>query len=403
MPETKPDLNSQHDDVASLCSVAKIDPSGYRRFGGAMNLPAEPPDPSADSAPAPDKFTDKAEAVTGIPNQGDARQRSPRTGFLPEPGRPQFPNVVRLQARSSSSHPYRLAPPAASVEPRTAEDVPLAPPRTRLAIKRIAEHSRAQSPSPWRHRKCRNLIPIYSIAGGVGTTTVLASLARVLSRLGDQVLILDGARQPFINLFFGGGLSCEGLSTYLPNRNSGEGAIHILNSGDEMAASDLSLASEEATEDGLWPGLCKFCDQVDHVLVDVCPGLPDHSHPFLLSEGFCVAVVTPDIRSLLAINQFLSWLTAQEQALGHHLEPYFLLNCVDRRVPFHLEMEEQLRRDLGSRLLPFHIPRSDDIPEATAEGMTIVDFAAGSPVVESFTRLANWVRDLSTRSAVQGA
>lgn len=407
MRKNKRNLSPNQDDVASLCSAARIDPSGYRRFGGALKLPLEPDGPSAEiagGAPISENLPGKgsSEADGEGSKSADTQREHPPTKSLLQPGSARFSNLIHLQARNSLANLYRFASsPSNALPPRMADDVLR---KTRLGMKRIVEHAKTQSPSTWMCREFHNLIPVYPIAGGVGTTTVIATLARVLSRTGEQVLMVDGARQPFLNLFFGGVLSSDGVSTYLPNRNSGEGAIHIVNRGNDAPPPVQAPDCEDnMVDEWMWRGLHKFGEQVEHIFVDIWPELPNHAHRFLLSGSFCLSVVAPDLRCLLAISQFLKWIAAQEQAIGHRLEPYFLLNYVDKRVPFHLEVQEQLHQQLGHRLLPFYIPRSDEIPEATAEGMTIVDFVAGSPVVDSFLRLADWIRQLSAQTAVQGA
>jgi cellulose biosynthesis protein BcsQ len=41
------------------------------------------------------------------------------------------------------------------------------------------------------------------------------------------------------------------------------------------------------------------------------------------------------------------------------------------------------------------IRRSPAVAEALAEGMTVMDYAPESPIVEDYTHLAEWVRNLA--------
>jgi Mrp family chromosome partitioning ATPase len=57
---------------------------------------------------------------------------------------------------------------------------------------------------------------------------------------------------------------------------------------------------------------------------------------------------------------------------------------------------QNLRQQLGTRLLPFCIRRSDVVAEALAAGMTVLDYAPKSVPAEDFLRLATWARQVSS-------
>jgi len=80
---------------------------------------------------------------------------------------------------------------------------------------------------------------------------------------------------------------------------------------------------------------------------------------------------------------------------GKPLQPYFILNQFDHKLPLHLDVREVLVQQLGDRLLPFVIHRSPAMSEALAEGMTIVDYQPDSILVQDFVNLANWLRSIS--------
>jgi cellulose biosynthesis protein BcsQ len=47
--------------------------------------------------------------------------------------------------------------------------------------------------------------------------------------------------------------------------------------------------------------------------------------------------------------------------------------------------------------LPLVIRRSDEIQDALAAGMTVMDYAAGTCVAQDFEHLADWIRTHSGR------
>jgi cellulose biosynthesis protein BcsQ len=65
-------------------------------------------------------------------------------------------------------------------------------------------------------------------------------------------------------------------------------------------------------------------------------------------------------------------------------------------LPLHLDVREVLREQLGERLLSVALRRTPAMSEALAEGMTVMDYAPGSPLAEDFTTLAGWVKSLSS-------
>jgi cellulose biosynthesis protein BcsQ len=81
--------------------------------------------------------------------------------------------------------------------------------------------------------------------------------------------------------------------------------------------------------------------------------------------------------------------------------PFFLLNLFDPGVPFHAEILNRLKELLGCRLLPMFIPRSDEIPEATAEGTTIVEFNPECAAAKSFHSLAAWIHNLPSGEPIE--
>ena len=54
-----------------------------------------------------------------------------------------------------------------------------------------------------------------------------------------------------------------------------------------------------------------------------------------------------------------------------------------------------LREQLGERLLPFALRRTQAVSEALAEGMTVVDYAPNSTVAEDYGNLAGWVKSVA--------
>jgi cellulose synthase operon protein YhjQ len=235
---------------------------------------------------------------------------------------------------------------------------------------------------------------VYSLGGGVGTTTILGTLARVLSAEGERILLVDSAPQSMLGFFFNGDPSPEGVSLF--TLSEGEGSER--DSGGQVRIASRPVSAEpgriEPADAWLWRCINQYGPEVDRILVDVSAPTTERSQQRMLASGSALVILVPDVRCVLGIARLMKMFTAQEQALGRPVNPHFLLNQFDAGVPFHVEIFDRLRQQLGSYLLPFHIPRADQIAEATAEGSTIVDFDPGCAAADAFLRLVNWVRDL---------
>lgn len=78
---------------------------------------------------------------------------------------------------------------------------------------------------------------------------------------------------------------------------------------------------------------------------------------------------------------------------------YYVLNKFDSSLPLHRDLKAYLREKVKDRLLRVSVRRSDVIPEALAEGMTVLDYAPETGVAEDFIQLAMCVRELSPSSS----
>jgi cellulose biosynthesis protein BcsQ len=119
----------------------------------------------------------------------------------------------------------------------------------------------------------------------------------------------------------------------------------------------------------------------------------------------CLVVLTPDINSVMALGPFRKISDARAQRPGSRSQSsvHFLINKFDPDSAFHAEVRQNLRLQLGARLLPFCIRRSDAVSEALAAGMTVLDYAPNSAPAEDFLRLASWAREATTSQRAHGA
>jgi cellulose synthase operon protein YhjQ len=394
---------TQPDGVDALCEIAEIDPSGYKRFAHSMRIK---PDPVAVGTGPP--ATGEGQESPSEPAAMEAAEpaSSGPADIGPEASPKEVVSALRRDPRARHPEAARrlqaVPAPSIRVEPPIMEDTE-EPPRisgsyrkaSHVALKRIFEQHLKGSSDAAQSRRSGQLIPFYSGGGGgVGVTTIMGTLARLLSGHGGRVLVVDGSPQSTLGFLFNGEASPGGLSSFAPEpltEDEAEERGRVDISCRPSAPADSLRA--ETSEAWAWRSITQLGVEADLVFVDVWPGVTERSQVRLLAAGNPLVIITPDIRCVLGISQLRTLFSAQEQALGRSVMPSFLLNLFDPGVPFHVEILNRLRELLGSRLLPMFIPRSDEIPEATAEGMTIMEFHPECAAAEGFHSLAEWIHN----------
>ncbi|MGA2961510.1 MAG: cellulose synthase operon protein YhjQ/BcsQ [Candidatus Korobacteraceae bacterium] len=330
------------DDVANLCNVAELDKARYKVFTRTRH---EQIAVETDSEPA----ASERDLVKLIEEPQAGRALMPR--HAPEP----------------PSHSWTMLHAVAEANSVTyAEDSQV-----------VSEEIHVPT------------LSVFSTAGGVGKTFIVAALARAQSRSGQRVLVVHGEEQYTLTPHFGGQAGKPGrLRTFFPPTRK-EGQINVL-------AHDFDGFSQGGEIDGwLQREVASVEDEVDRVLVEVSRLSSEDRHFLGLSHA-TLAVLVPDIGSLLSVPKLKNLLEQQYQSGFRKVNPYFVLNKFDANSAFHNEIRKHLRQQLGPRLLPFTVRRSDLVAEAIAAGMTVLDYAPRAAIVDDLLRLSAWVNELGS-------
>jgi cellulose synthase operon protein YhjQ len=215
-----------------------------------------------------------------------------------------------------------------------------------------------------------------SCAGGVGKTTLCATVARVLSSRVGNVLVADRCRDGIIPYFFSlERQSAGGLQTVYPNaRRAGYQMTLVAAPGSEQPTSawleqlqaespltllDLPTFNERPTAGAL--------DRVSQIIVPLIP----------------------DVQSIASMARAEELSSMLED--GQHRRNLFVLNRFDEARPMHREIRTYLEKLLEDRLAPVVVRESEYIPEALSLGMTVLDHAPQAAVVKDFTQLVAWL------------
>jgi cellulose synthase operon protein YhjQ len=238
------------------------------------------------------------------------------------------------------------------------------------------------------------LLTVFSLAGGAGKTSVVATLGRALSSTGERVLLTDTTSHGLLPFYFGARELRRGaVRTFSPPAGSPDAPISLVSYDVQQRTGDA------AAQEWLDEELSKNSRGMQRVLVDLTAGAAWVARILVRMNSTILVPVTPDMNSVISLQGVDKFFAGMVDGNGQAVQPFYLLNQFDASLPLHRDVRDVLQQQLGDRLLPFVIRRSDGMSEALAEGMTVMDYAPESAVCEDYMNLLAWLR---TQSAPVG-
>jgi cellulose synthase operon protein YhjQ len=343
--------------------------------------------PASKSAPVQPRFEPVREENVVQPVNG-----MPWQDFRENGGRPAWLTPERAEA------PIQQGPPAHV--PQAPEDT-LQGSRDRLASRWFALRGIfaggslpiEAAPAPVASRA--PVLAIFSLAGGVGKTSLVATLGRALSSRGERVLLVDTAAFGLLPFFFGARDQRPGqVRTFSPPGVSSDAPIQLVTIDPECLAPEAANgdAGGQTTLNGEISHYAR--GGVSRVIVDLATASGATTRKVMRMSPMILVPVLPDMNSVVSVSSIDDFFE-HNCAAGNRVPLFYVLNQFDPSLPLHLDVREVLREQLGDRLLPFALRRAPAVSEALAEGMTVMDYAPNSTVAEDFGTLAGWVKSLS--------
>jgi cellulose synthase operon protein YhjQ len=249
------------------------------------------------------------------------------------------------------------------------------------------------------------VLAVFSLAGGVGKTSLVASLGRALSSRGERVLLVDTAAYGLLPFFFGARDQRPGmLRTFNPPGVSADAPIQLITLDPEGQPPEHGGdPSQAANQDWLAQEVDRYTRSANRVLIDLPTASGSTTRRLLRLSPVVLVPVLPDMNSVVSVGAIEAFFQRNGNTTGvasargaMQIMPYYVLNQFDDSSPLHLDVREILREQIGDRLLPFALRRSPAVSEALAEGMTVMDYAPGAVAAEDYANLARWVRGLSS-------
>ncbi|HUV70820.1 MAG TPA: cellulose synthase operon protein YhjQ/BcsQ, partial [Terracidiphilus sp.] len=210
------------------------------------------------------------------------------------------------------------------------------------------------------------VVAVFSLAGGVGKTSLVATLGRALSARGERVLLVDTAPFGLLPFFFGARDQRPGLlRTFTPPGASGDAPIQMITIDPE------SLGAESAGQEPLSAEIGTHARGVSRVIVDLATASGATTRRIVRMAPLVLVPMVPDMNSVVSVSSIDSFFQHNGTSPSKPTLPYYVLNQFDPSQPLHLDIREVLREQLGERLLPFVVRRAPSVSEALAEGMTV--------------------------------
>ena len=323
--------------------------------------------------------------------RGQVSSTSQRQQYSPEPTGPAWlyaPHTNNQQAPQKPITPVTAQPSVGDTLQQSRERVAA----RWYALKGVFEQPGQEQPEPVvRQKEIRTpVLAVFSLAGGVGKTCLVATLGRALSAMGEKVLLTDTTSHGLLPFYFGASELRQGVvRTFSPPSGSTDAPIYLVSHDVDLQQND------EETQEQLVEEILENGKGTHRVLLDLTPGTGWVARRMARLSPTIVVPLAPDMNSVISLQSVEKFFQGATDADGKPVQPFYLLNQFDVSLPLHLDVREVLRRQLGDRLLPFVIRRAPAVSEALAEGMTVVDYAPDAPVTEDYVHVATWLRNIA--------
>ena len=262
-----------------------------------------------------------------------------------------------------------------------------------FALKGVFEQPGQEQPepAPVRQKETRTpVLAVFSLAGGVGKTSLVATVGRALSSMGEKVLLTDTTSHGLLPFYFGASELRQGtVRTFSPPSGSTDAPIYLVSYDVDQMGNDQSAQEQLAEE------IINNSRGTQRILLDLTVGSSWMVRRLSRLNPTILVPVAPDMNSVISLQTVEKFFSGVNDGDGRPLQPFYVLNQFDTSLPLHLDVREVMRRQLGDRLLPFVIRRAPSVSEALAEGMTVVDYAPDAPVAEDYLNLATWLRTVA--------
>lgn len=239
------------------------------------------------------------------------------------------------------------------------------------------------------------VLEVFSLAGGVGKTSLAATLARALSARDERVLLVETSPIGSLPYFFG---VCDrrpgSVRTFRPPASSNDAPIRL------AAVDPETLDRDPATPGSLVCEIQRWARGASRVIVDVGTRSTATLRGLEKISPTVLVPLIPDLNSVVTASAIESLFQERAREYRGRQEVFYVLNQFDSSLQLHQDVRRVLKDRMGERLLPFALQRTPAVSEALAEGMTVMDYAADSQMAAEYASLAEWLEEKFAPAAI---
>ena len=388
-------ISSTHRSPAAPRPAAQYQPANLRQ-APPQSFPAEAPRGRRgqdDLGFQPSPYYPEASQRQPQP-ASNSDNSSYRSSFTNEPTGPAWLYAPQTPA-AAAPQPRNLSQGSSPAQSSVADTLQYSRERVAarwFALKGVFEQPGQEQPEvPIRQKEIRTpVLAVFSLAGGVGKTSLVATLGRSLSSMGEKVLLTDTTSHGLLPFYFGASELRQGVvRTFSPPSGSTDAPIYLVSYDVDQKGNDEESQAQLVDE------ITQNSKGTHRLLLDLTPSSGWIARRMARMNPTILVPVAPDMNSVISLQAVEKYFHGSIDADGRPLQPYYVLNQFDASLPLHLDVREVLRRQLGDRLLPFVIRRAPSVSESLAEGMTVVDYAPDEPVAEDYQNVASWLRTIA--------
>ncbi|MDD5084979.1 MAG: AAA family ATPase [Candidatus Omnitrophica bacterium] len=245
------------------------------------------------------------------------------------------------------------------------------------------------------------IIAVANQKGGCGKTTTSINLARCLSFLGKEVLLIDFDPQGHATL--GLGIHNQDFQKSIfdvidfPEENNPALLDVVIKRNDnlDIVPSDVVLSAIEQKLSGV-PGretrllekLAGITKSYDFIIIDCPPSLGLLTFNALMAAEEVIVPLEPSSFSLHGLQKIFETVHLLEEGLGHRLSICALVTMFEGRTRFSREFETRVSQVFDGRVFQSKIRRTVRLREAAQIGQSIVEFDRNSTGFQDYMNLA---------------